>query len=103
MTEEVKEGFPMIPNWFIDEHLHQFTGREFQVYTVLLRHAGEKDICFPSLKVIGNKCGISSRAVGTVLKQLQKKGFMESQNRGMRSSLYTVLNLRNLTGRNLPL
>jgi hypothetical protein len=60
-------------------------------YAMLLKHAWEKDYCFPGQDTLGKDMGVTRQSVNAYLKELQRPAFIEIKHLGQgRPNLYTL-------------
>ena len=66
------------------------------IYVWLSHHANQEGVSWPSVRVLAQECGITTRSVTTHLSQLEAKGFLIKENRlsqsnGNLSNSYTIV------------
>lgn len=80
-------NFTLIPNWFLDSH--KYSIYEKMVLIVIKKHQGNKDNCWPSLRVIGNQARCSETTVKKAIKGLIEKGQLDkTKSKEYKSCLY---------------
>lgn len=75
------KGFTQVPN-FILEKKGLTVGAKL-TYSMLLRYAREKDSCFPGQKTIADQSGMGERSINRHIQELQDKGFISINRRGL--------------------
>lgn len=82
-------GFTLIDN---DTMLNNISDGAFRLYCVLQSYCyGEKDICFPSQKTLGEKLRRSVRTVQRYIKELVEAKLIEVIRRGSNNNYYKML------------
>jgi glutamine synthetase type III len=71
VIRDIRDKFLMMDNAFIDSHARKCGAYATSVYLSLCRHAGQDQGCFPSVRLIGEKMGISKRQVIRALEILE--------------------------------
>jgi len=104
-------GYTRIPNHLI-ERVRMFKGSSLHVYLCLLKHARQGRGCWPSQERLRQMTGISTRAVRSAVRHLEKMGLITTKQRYNSANTYnlshplTPHNHRKKssapTGRNLP-
>lgn len=95
-------SFTCIPNHVLDNIGQLFDQpTDFVVYLVLLRHAGNDKVCFPSIKTIAAKSGLSRRVIPIAVDRLIRKGLIikekssHEKHNGNRSNRYYINAVQN--------
>lgn len=70
-----RRKFTILPNSIIDDE--KLSCQEKMVYAVLLRYGFKKGECWPSLKTLIKKSGVSRWKIFSVLKSLNHNGYIE--------------------------
>lgn len=82
-------GFTLIDN---DTMLENISDGAFRLYCVLQSYCyGEKDICFPAQKTLGEKLRRSVRTIQRYIKELVEAKLIEVIRRGSNSNYYKML------------
>lgn len=76
-----KRGFTQVPN-FILENETLSTGAKL-TYAMMLRYAWADKACFPGQKKLASDCGMGVRSVVRHTKELEEKGFIKINRRGL--------------------
>lgn len=83
-------GYTIIDNNLINDS--RFIGAEFQLLCILMSMCfGNKNMCFPSEKLLAQKLHKSVRTVQRYLKHLVQLGILKVKRRGSISNLYILL------------
>lgn len=77
-----RDGFFLIENSLIDSGLLSEIGPHgAAVYLVLLRHAGTRESCWPSVRTISKLSGVGLHSVNKSLKSLEHLGLLKKEKR----------------------
>lgn len=75
------KGFTQVPNFILEKK--DLTVGAKMTYSMLLKYAREKDSCFPGQKTIAEKSGMGERSINRYISELQEKGFISINRRGL--------------------
>ncbi|MCA1599963.1 MAG: helix-turn-helix domain-containing protein, partial [Chloroflexi bacterium] len=88
--EGLRLGFTQLPNY-----LFQVRGLSHSAkltYALILSYAWQKDYCFPGQETLARDLEVSTRSVIEYLKELQARGLIRIQRRGLgKTNVYHVL------------
>ena len=90
--------FTMVYNDFLENTV--LTQLEKSVFIYLKMYAGQKNVCYPSVKTLASKVGICEKTVKNVIAKLKNKGVIQVINRcdgkGKHSNLYILHDTKEL-------
>jgi len=82
-------GFTQVPNFILEKK--NLTVGAKMTYSMLLRYAREKDSCFPGQKTIAEMSGMGERSINRYIGELQEKGFISINRRGLgKPNIYSL-------------
>ena len=87
-----KRGFTQVPN-FILENEKLSTGSKL-TYAMMLRYAWSDNQCYPGQKKLAEDAGMGQRSVVRYIKELEEKGFITINRRGLGKVNVYELHLR---------
>jgi len=82
-------SYTRIQNLIIDDE--SLSAHAKLVYMVICRFVNKKGQCWPSLKTIAAKASISERQVRYSLRELESKGYIKTETRSGKSSLFEII------------
>jgi hypothetical protein len=81
VIDKRRHDFFMCDNAIIDTYAQTLGPYALSVYVALLRYAGQKDTCFPSLKTLGEQLGMGKNSVVKAIAALKKANLISVKHR----------------------